>query len=132
MTPAAALNHANVLKTAGRLDDAAILNALRVNAPTVAMAMLSVKADVPVPVVERACGLRSAKAIISLAWKAGFSMQTAVVMQARLARLAPDMIMRPAEGGAYPLAVEEMRWQLGFLGVGDRGLRAWTPRRMEE
>ena len=120
MAPAAALEHVLAIKHAGRLDDAAILTALRANATVVATAMLAVKSDVPVPVVERACGLRSAKAMASLAWKAGLSMQTAVVLQTVLARLSPDVILRPAYGGGYPLPIDEMRWQLGFLGVGER------------
>ena len=132
LAPAAALSHANALKAAGRLDDDAILNALRHNTIVVATAMLAVKADVPMAVVERACTLSSAKAIVSLCWKAGLAMPTAVVLQAMLARLAPDQVVRPATGGNYPLDVEEMRWQLGFLGVGGQGLRTWTPRRLSD
>jgi uncharacterized protein (DUF2336 family) len=129
-TPAAALTHATALKSAGRLDDDAVLGALRRNATVMATAMLAAKADVPMAVVERACNLRSAKAVISLCWKAGLAMPTAVALQAMLAKLPPDQVVRPAPGGNYPMDIEEMRWQLGFLGVGGKGLRAWTPRRL--
>ncbi|MFL5282754.1 MAG: hypothetical protein ACJ8AW_17640, partial [Rhodopila sp.] len=74
----------------------------------------------------------SAKAVVSLAWKADLPMSTAVILQAMLARLAPDMILRPPQGGGFPLSVEELRWQLAFLGVGGPGLRPWTPRRISE
>jgi uncharacterized protein (DUF2336 family) len=131
-TAQAALAHTYALRDAGRLDDQALLDALRRNATGAATAMLAVKADVPLQVVERAFALRSAKAVVSLAWKADLSMSTAVILQAMLARLAPDMILRPPQGGGFPLSVEELRWQLAFLGVGGPGLRPWTPRRISE
>jgi hypothetical protein len=53
---------------------------------------------------------------VSLVWKAGFTMRVAVAMQTLLARLAPDAVLTGGAGGAFPLAVEEMRWQLEFLG----------------
>ena len=43
-------------------------------------------------------------------------MRVAVAMQTLLARLAPDAVLTGGAGGAFPLAVEEMRWQLEFLG----------------
>ena len=94
--------------------------------------MLAVKADVPVAVIERACALRSAKGIVSLVWKAGLTVQTAVVLQVALADLAPDLVLRPNAKGAFPLSEDEMRWQLAFLGIPDRETRAWTPRRLGE
>ena len=82
--------------------------------------------------IERACALRSAKGVVSLAWKAGLTAQTAVVLQVALAHLAPDLVLRPGQEGVFPLSEDEMRWQLAFLDVPDRGPRAWTPRRLGE
>jgi hypothetical protein len=100
-------------------DDHPILDALRRDATPAASAMLAERADVPVSVIERACDLRSAKAIVSLAWKAGMSPQTAVVLQTMLARLSPELILRPDPNGEFALSEEEMRWQLSFLGAGE-------------
>lgn len=77
--------------------------------------MLAVAADVALSVVDRAVSLRSAKALISLVWEAGFSMRVAGPLQAMLTHLAPSAILSPGPGGAFPLATEEMRWQLDFL-----------------
>ena len=33
----------------------------------------------------------------------------------RIAIVAPDAVLTPGPGGSFPLAVEEMRWQLDFL-----------------
>jgi uncharacterized protein (DUF2336 family) len=123
---------AEALHQAGRLGDNAILEALRRNASKEVTAMLAVKADVPVNVIERACALRSAKGVVSLAWKAGLTVQTAVVLQVALARLPPDAILRPGRDGTFPLSEDEMRWQLAFLDIPDRRVRAWMPRRLSD
>lgn len=120
--------HALALNQAGKLDDDAILEALRRNENQTATAMLAVKADVRVAVVERACALRSAKGIVSLTWKAGLTVQTAVVLQVALAHLTPDLVLRPGRDGLFPLSEDEMNWQLAFLDVPDRSARAWRPR----
>jgi uncharacterized protein (DUF2336 family) len=123
---------AQALNRSGKLDDGTILETLRRNGSKEAAAMLAVKAGVPVPVVDRACALRSAKGITSLAWKAGLTVQTSVALQVTLAHLPPDQVLRPTTDGAFPLSDDEMRWQLAFLDIPDRGTRAWTPRRVGE
>jgi hypothetical protein len=77
--------------------------------------MLAVAATLPVSVVDRAVRLRSAKGLVSLTWKAGFTMRTAAVLQTVLARLAPETVLPAGPGGSFPLALEEMRWQIDFL-----------------
>jgi uncharacterized protein (DUF2336 family) len=132
--PDTAVLQAETLHKSGRLGDYAILDALRTNKLVTAKAMLAVKAGVPMQIVERGCTLRSARATVSLAWQAGLSAQTAVVLQAMLANVAPDQVLRPGGNNAFPLSEEEMRWQLAFLGDGNGGgekeLRSWTPRRL--
>jgi uncharacterized protein (DUF2336 family) len=130
LDPRAALAQAERLKQAGRLDDYAIVEALRKNALLSARAMLAVKAAVVLPVVERACELRSVKAIVSLAWKAGLSAQTAVVLQTMLAKVADGQTLRPGNDGGFVLSEDEMRWQLTFLGAAEIETRTWMPRRL--
>jgi uncharacterized protein (DUF2336 family) len=129
MTAQAAMPHATGLREAGQLDESLILGTLRRNAVGAATAMLAVKADVPLHVIERACALRSAEAIVALAWKAGLSMGAAVVLQGMLGRLSPDLVLRPEEDGGFPLPIEELRWQLGFLGIGGQVPKRWSPPR---
>jgi uncharacterized protein (DUF2336 family) len=111
-----ALAQAWALAHAGRLNEDVALEAARRGDARFATAVLAVAAGVPVSVVDRAASLRSAKGLVSLAWKAGFNMRAAGALQAVLGRLAPDAILPPGPGGGYPLAIEEMRWQLDFLG----------------
>ncbi len=111
-----ALAEAQGLARAGRLNEDAALEAARRGDTRFAAALLAVAAGIPVSVVDRAASLRSAKGLASLAWKAGFSMRAAGALQILLGRLGPDAILAPGPGGAFPLAIEEMRWQLDFLG----------------
>ena len=129
---ASAQARVQALHQAGGLSDETILQALSHNATSEAAAMLAAKAEVPVAVIERACTLRSAKGIVSLAWKAGLKVQTAIVLQVALAQLPPDQVLRPAADGLFPLSESEMRWHLTFLDLPDRRQQAWTPRRLAQ
>lgn len=110
-----AMQEARRLHAEGKLDEAALLGAIQRGEARMATAILALAADFPASVVDRAATLRSAKGLISLVWKAGFSMQVAVPLQTLLARLNPSAILRPAPGGGFPLAIDEMRWQIDFL-----------------
>jgi hypothetical protein len=52
---------------------------------------------------------------VSLLWKAGFTMRAAVPVQLLLGRLAPNATLHATADGGFPLAVDEMRWQIDFL-----------------
>lgn len=111
-----ALAEAHALARAGCLNEDTALEAARRGDTRFATALLAVAAGTPLSVVDRAASLRSAKGLVSLAWKAGFSMRVAAALQTLLGRLGPEAILPPGPGGGYPLAIEEMRWQLDFLG----------------
>jgi uncharacterized protein (DUF2336 family) len=111
-----AMAKALALAKSGKLAEDDVLQAARRGETRYAAALLAVAAGLPVSVVERASSLRSAKGFVSLVWKAGFTMRAAIALQALLARLAPDAVLTGGPSGSFPLAVEEMRWQLDFLG----------------
>jgi uncharacterized protein (DUF2336 family) len=67
--------------------------------------MLAKAASVPLLAVRRAATLRSAKGLVSLAWKAGFSMQAGFAVQVLLAGLAPGSVMKPGPGNSFPMSV---------------------------
>lgn len=111
----AALAQAQKMAGAGQVTEDKLLEAAeRGDAPLVS-ALLAMAAGLPVSVVDRAATLRSGKGLVSLAWKAGFTMRCAAALQLTLARLSPDALLCSGPGGGFPLAVEEMRWQLEFL-----------------
>ncbi|WP_439577911.1 DUF2336 domain-containing protein [Elioraea sp.] len=112
--PTDAFAAAGELKARGRLTEAHVLAAADRGEVRMVAAMLARAADVALSVVERAANLRSAKGLVAICWKAGFSMRVAASVQALLGRLPPTAILT-AGPGAWPLSDEEMRWHLGFL-----------------
>jgi uncharacterized protein (DUF2336 family) len=110
-----AMQQARAVAARGGVAEEVMLEAARHGETRYSAALLALAADLPLSVVDRASSLRSAKGLVSLVWKAGFSMRVAVALQTLLARLAPDTVLNPGPGGSFPLAVEEMRWQLEFL-----------------
>ena len=110
------MQQAHAQRAAGRLTEATLLEAAEHADALMTAALLAVAAKVPVAVVEQAASLRSAKALVSLVWKAGFSMRVAGPVQALLGHLGPKQALAAGEeAGGFPLTVEEMRWQVDFL-----------------
>ena len=110
-----AMGEARKAYTEGRLTEDMLIGAAQKGEARLATALLAVAADTGASVVDRAATLRSAKGLVSLVWKAGFTMRAAVPLQGLLARLGPEAILRPTSSGGFPLAAEEMRWQIDFL-----------------
>lgn len=117
MAEAAACDPADQLLDAARRGD--------VRSATV---LLAQRAAVDVTLVEQASALRSTKGLVALTWKAGLPMPVAVAMQTLLAQVPPDAVIVAGPGGSFPLAVEEMKWQLEFLAtttVPESAAKAW-------
>ncbi len=110
-----AVAEASRLRAEGALTEDMVLGAAQRGETRMLTAMLAVCARVRPAVVERAAALRSTKGLVSLVWKAGFSMRVAGSVQSVLARLPPTSILSATADGGFPLALEEMRWQLEFL-----------------
>ncbi|MGH7108496.1 MAG: DUF2336 domain-containing protein, partial [Acetobacteraceae bacterium] len=107
---------AEALAAHGALDEKALMDAVRRGNPDLVAARLAVAARVPLEVLERAVALKSAKGLVSLLWKAGFSMRAAGPVQALLTGTPPDAMLSAGPAGSFPLAIGEMRWQVDFLG----------------
>ncbi|MCX7381219.1 MAG: DUF2336 domain-containing protein [Alphaproteobacteria bacterium] len=110
-----AMSEAKILYAEGRLNEEALLAAVQRGEARLASAIVAVATDLPSSVVDRAATLRSAKGLVSLVWRAGFTMRSAGPLQTLLARLPPETVLRGSASGGFPLAVEEMRWQIDFL-----------------
>lgn len=103
------------IAASGMLTEDALIEAARRGEARICAAMIAVAGGVAAVVVDRACTLRSAKGLVSLIWRAGFSMRCAAGQQSLLLRLPPELVLRGLEGDGFPLAVDEMRWQIEFL-----------------
>ena len=103
---------------AGQLNDDSVMAALRESDRGFVRAALAVRSGLPIESVDKIIAAQSAKGLVSLAWRAGLSMRTAVTLQTGLAHLPPPAIIRGREDGGYPLSADAMRWQLDFLAGG--------------
>ncbi len=117
--PSGAAEHAiataRALFAKGELTEQAMIGVGQRGDSGLCAAMLAVAVGVQVGVIERAAALRSAKALVSLAWAAGFSMRAGVAVQSILGRLSPSAMLRATANGDFPLAPDEMRWQIDLL-----------------
>ena len=100
------------------LDDDAIADAVSWNDRDFVIAALGLLAKVPFEIVSAILDARNAKAITALTWRAGLSMRTAMLLQARMARLQGRDMLAARNGEDYPLTPAEMQWQLDFAGAG--------------
>lgn len=103
------------LDEAGALNEALLIGAARAGDLRRVAAVLAVASGLTLAAVYRAAALRNARALIALAWQAGFSMRVALVVQASLGRLGPSRLIPAGPGGAFPLTTDEMRSQLEAL-----------------
>ncbi|MCC7282170.1 MAG: DUF2336 domain-containing protein [Acetobacteraceae bacterium] len=110
-----AMAEARAMAARGTLTEQALLDAAAQGEVRRVTALLAAAAGVGYAVVERAASLRSAKGLVSLCWKAGFGMQAGTVTQGLLGRISPAKLLVASPAGGFPLAPEEMRWQIDVL-----------------
>ena len=77
--------------------------------------ILALTSQVGLERIDRAVALHNAKGLVSLVWRAGFSMHAAQLVQSSLGPFAPGETLTAAQGGSFPLCVEEMEWQIERL-----------------
>ena len=99
----------------GTLDDELICRELDEGGRDFVKQGLALKAELPLSVVARILGSGSAKAVTALAWRAGLGMRTAMRLQSGLARIPPREVVNARDGVDYPLAPDEMDWQLEYF-----------------
>jgi uncharacterized protein (DUF2336 family) len=102
---------------AGQLNDAAIVAAASARRADFVMEAIALKSGVPEPLVRRIFEARSGKAITALAWSAGLSMRTALVMQKEIGRVPRPDFLLARNGVDFPLEESEMRWHLQYFDV---------------
>ncbi len=122
-SPGRALSDAAAIDDEGALTEDTLLMRAALGETRVVSAMLARAAGVPLSVVERAAALRSAKGLVALCWKAGYSMRSAGGALALRGRLPPASAITSVPGQDWPLSEEEMRWQIEFLGRSQRAPR---------
>ncbi len=77
-------------------------------------AAISLRAGISPEVTMRMLTSKNAKAVTSLAWKAGLSMNQAQHLQVSIGGISQHKALTPRSDGGYPLAPPDMEWQLGL------------------
>ncbi len=77
-------------------------------------AAISLRAGIAPEVTMRMLTSNNAKAIASLAWKAGMSAVQAKYLQTSIGGISEQRALGPTQTGAYPLAQPDMEWQIGL------------------
>ena len=111
---AEAMEKAKQLHADGSLNEAAVSDMLTTGDREMTIAALAVLSGLKVDCVRAAISNRSAKGMVSMSWKSGLSAKISEILQKNLALIPPTEILR-AEGGGYPLAEDDMEWQLDFI-----------------
>lgn len=106
---------ARQLFDAGALDEQAVGSALNKGERGFVVAALSLHSGLPRDIIQKIVSMASAKGVVSIAWRAGLSVQLAVQLQLRLARIAPASVLKPQGESGYPLSEDEMNWQIEFF-----------------
>jgi hypothetical protein len=78
-------------------------------------ALLAAATQMEPAAITRAMTLRSARALVALCWHAAYSPAAAVLAQSVMGQLAPDACLYPGPQDSWPLAPDEMNWQLELL-----------------
>jgi hypothetical protein len=77
-------------------------------------AAISLRAGIAPDVTMRMLTSNNAKAIASLAWKAGMSAIQAKFLQTSVGKISEQRALGPTSSGGYPLAQPDMEWQVGL------------------
>lgn len=101
----------------GRLNEETISDALAMRDRAFVTAALARMVGVEIDDILKVFEVKAPKSIIALAWKAELSMRMALRLQQEIAHIAPQELIYPREGTEYPFSEEEIKAQLGLLGL---------------
>lgn len=102
----------------GKLDDKTIREGAQSGDTTFVLTALQLKSGLKMGLIQRIIDIGSVKGIVAVCWKADLQMQTAVVVQKRVAKIPPREVQGSVDGD-YPFTEEEMEWQLEFFQESD-------------
>jgi uncharacterized protein (DUF2336 family) len=116
-SPEAAAAEIAKAKSAGRLDEAFVEDALFAGRRETVIQALAALAKVPDAQARKVLTSGKPKPVVALVWHAGLSMRVAFKIQGVLMKLPANQIL-PARGGVhFPLSEEEMRFQLSVFDI---------------
>lgn len=103
------------LHLSGNLNEDYLQHHIEQGERNVIILSLGILADIPVITSRRIFVSLSAKAIMSLGWKAGVSAPLAAKIQQTIGKIPADEWVLPNDDEDYPFAIREMQWQLALF-----------------
>ncbi len=110
---------ARLMARQGRLDSDAIEDAISSGERGFVLAALSIMARAPAAIIEKIILSQSPQGMTALAWRAGLSPHAATQIQIHVGRIPPARALPLSSDGRWPMAENDMRWQLEFFGLKD-------------
>lgn len=107
----------NRIENDGKLSEDVIADALGMRDRSFVNTAIARIIKVDVSVVVKIFDMKAAKPVVALAWHAGLSMRMALKLQKDMAHVPPKELIYPRDGTDYPFSIEELDWQLEFLGL---------------
>lgn len=102
------------LKNAGTPDEA-MVQMLEARDHGQVIAAIAVLNQVDIELVQKTFARRTAKSVVALCWRAGFSAATAGKIQYRVAKIPPSAVIHAAPDGTYALTEDELTWQIDLF-----------------
>lgn len=98
----------------GLLNDEAVREACQGGDDVFVKTALALKSGLSLALVSKIIDLASVKGVVAVCWKSELTMQTAVLVQKRIAKVPPREVQGSVDGD-YPYTDDEMTWQLDFF-----------------
>lgn len=111
------MGRAQKLHAAGELSEEVVSDAIAMRDRAFVMAALALRARTTVDNIEKVFDVRAPKSICAVTWRCGYSMRLALKLQQVMGGVRPASLIYPRGGTDYPMTEEELRWQLGVIGI---------------
>lgn len=110
-------DRAKKLYDAGDLSEEVLSDALAMRDKEFVIAALALRAGAKSDDIQKVFDVRAPKSICAITWRCGYSMRLALKLQQVMGGVKPPALIYPRGGTDYPLTEEQMRWQLGMIGL---------------
>lgn len=97
---------------AGTLNDAAIVAAIEAQDHAFVRHALALVSGIGINGVGSMLNTGSGKAITALAWHCGLSVDTAMLLQQKVGKVQPRLLVRPGSDGRYAMSRDDMQWYI--------------------
>ncbi len=111
------VERAKKLHAAGDLTEEAVSDATSMHDRAFVMAALALRTKSTIADMEKVFDVKAPKSICAICWKAGYSARLALKLQQGFGAVKASALIYPRGGTDYALSEEEMRFQLGIIGI---------------